>query len=153
MTLSCPGDAYFVYESCPMGDQTKLTCFYFRLIKLEPEILSRQNRKRCSRVLYPKRSKRSKQLATSSSIAIAFEELNDGGSHTTVFCAWNNVSTFLHYQTTHRQSIWEARIKMILIYHALYISEAGSVRVSQWLQSWLSARLSVATERTRSGHG
>ena len=50
--VSCPGDAYFVYESCPMRDQTKLTCFYFRLIKLESEILSCQNRKRCSRVLY-----------------------------------------------------------------------------------------------------
>ena len=34
------GDAYFVYESCPMRDQTKLTYFYFRLIKLESEILS-----------------------------------------------------------------------------------------------------------------
>ena len=52
VTLSCPGDAYFVYESCPMRDQTKLTCFYFRLIKLESEILSRQNRKRCSRVVH-----------------------------------------------------------------------------------------------------
>ena len=31
MTLSCPGDAYFVYESWPMSDQTKMTCFYFRL--------------------------------------------------------------------------------------------------------------------------
>ena len=50
-------------------------------------------------------------------------------SHTTVIRAWNNVSTFLHDQTTHRQSIWEARIKMILLYHAMYISEAGSVRV------------------------
>ena len=27
MTLSCPGDAYFVYESCPMRDQTKLANF------------------------------------------------------------------------------------------------------------------------------
>ena len=50
--LSCPGDACIVYESCPMSDQTKLTCFYVRLIKLESEILSCQNRKRCSRVLY-----------------------------------------------------------------------------------------------------
>ena len=74
------------------------------------------------------------KLATSSSNAIAFEELNDEGSHTTVFCAWNNVSTSLHDQTTHRQSIWEARIKMILLYHALYISEAGSVRAYQWLR-------------------
>ena len=47
-----PGDAYFVYESCPMSDRTKLTCFYFRLIKIESEILSCQNRERCSRVLY-----------------------------------------------------------------------------------------------------
>ena len=52
VTLSCPGDAYFVYESCPMRDQTKLTCLYFRQIKLESEILSCQNRKRCRRVLY-----------------------------------------------------------------------------------------------------
>ena len=39
VTLSCPGDAYFVYESCPMRDQTKLTCFFLCLIKLESEIL------------------------------------------------------------------------------------------------------------------
>ena len=38
VTLSCPGDAYFVFESCPMSDQTKLTCFCFRLIKLESEM-------------------------------------------------------------------------------------------------------------------
>ena len=41
-----------VYESYPMRDKTKLTCFYFRLIKLESEIISCQNRKRCSRALY-----------------------------------------------------------------------------------------------------
>ena len=81
------------------------------------------------------RSERSTQLATSS-IAIAFEEdLNDEGSHTTVFRAWNNVSTSLHDQTTHRQLIWEVRIKMVLLHHALYISEAGlSVRASQRLR-------------------
>ena len=28
VTLSCSGDAYFVYESCPMSDQTKLTCLF-----------------------------------------------------------------------------------------------------------------------------
>ena len=56
------------------------------------------------------KSERSTQLATSSSIALVFEELNDEGSHTTVFRAWNNVSTSLHDQTTHSQSIWEARI-------------------------------------------
>ena len=50
--LSCPGDAYFTNESCPMSDQTKLTCVYFRLIKFESELLSCQNRERCSRVLY-----------------------------------------------------------------------------------------------------
>ena len=52
VTLSCLGDAYFVYVSCPTIDHTKLTCFYSRLIKLESEILGCQNRKRCSRVLY-----------------------------------------------------------------------------------------------------
>ena len=26
VTLSCLGDAYFVYESCPMSNQKKLTC-------------------------------------------------------------------------------------------------------------------------------
>ena len=31
LTLSCPGDAYFVYEPQPMSDQTKTACFYFRL--------------------------------------------------------------------------------------------------------------------------
>ena len=39
VTLSSSGDAYFVYESRPMSDQTKMTCLYFRLKKLEPEIL------------------------------------------------------------------------------------------------------------------
>ena len=111
--------------------------FIFSSTKLPSEILSCQNRKRCSRVLYvTTRSEGSTQLATSSSIAIAFKGLNDEGSHTTVFRAWNNVSTSLHDQTTDRQSIWEARIKMLLLilYHALYISEAGSVRASQWLR-------------------
>ena len=51
VSLSCQGDAYFVYASCPMNDQTKLT-FLFSSNKLESEILSCQNRKRCSRVLY-----------------------------------------------------------------------------------------------------
>ena len=32
---------------------------------------------------------------------MAFEELNDQGSNTTVFRAWNTVSTSLHDQTTH----------------------------------------------------
>ena len=33
VTLSCPGGAYFVYESRPMSDQIKITCtcFYCRL--------------------------------------------------------------------------------------------------------------------------
>ena len=31
VTLSCPGDAYFVYESWRMNDQTKITSLYFRL--------------------------------------------------------------------------------------------------------------------------
>ena len=51
---------------------------------------------------------------------MAFEGLNDEGSHTTVFRDWNNVSTSLHDQTTHRHSIWEARIKMILLYYTRY---------------------------------
>ena len=29
VTLLCPGDAYFVYESRPMSDQTKMTVFLF----------------------------------------------------------------------------------------------------------------------------
>ena len=41
-----------------------------------------------------------RQVATSSSIAIALKELNDEGSHITVFRGWNNVSTTLHDQTT-----------------------------------------------------
>ena len=68
-----------------------------------------QNRKRCSRVLYLQEV-RDLQLATSSNIATAFEEFNDEGSDTTVFRAWDNVSTPFHDQTTHRHSIWEARI-------------------------------------------
>ena len=57
---------------------------------------------------------------------MSFEELNDEGSHTTVFHACKNVSTSLHDQATRRQSIWEARILMILLYHALNTSEAGT---------------------------
>ena len=30
VTLSCAGDAYFVYQSCPMPDQTKLTFFFHK---------------------------------------------------------------------------------------------------------------------------
>ena len=44
-------------------------------------------------------------------------------------------------QHTDTQLVWEARIQIILLYHALYISESGSVRQS------------VATKITRSGHG
>ena len=29
VTLSYPGDAYLVYESWPMSDQTKMICFFF----------------------------------------------------------------------------------------------------------------------------
>ena len=29
VTVSCPGDAYFVYESWPMSDQTKYHVFIF----------------------------------------------------------------------------------------------------------------------------
>ena len=35
VTPLCPGDAYFLNESCPMRDQTKLKYFCFRLIKLD----------------------------------------------------------------------------------------------------------------------
>ena len=52
VTLSCPGDACFVDESWPMSDQTINYIIYFRLEKLESEILNYQNCKRCSRVLY-----------------------------------------------------------------------------------------------------
>ena len=108
VNLLCPGGAYSVYESRPMSDQTKMT--FSSLEKLEPEIFNCQNRKRCRiRVLYLQEVS-DLQLAASSSIVIAFEELNDEGSDTTVFRAWNTVSTSLHDQTTQRQSIWEARI-------------------------------------------
>ena len=100
MTLSCLGDAHFVYESRPMGDQTKMTWCCFRLLKLEPETLNCLNCKRCFRMLHLQEVS-DLQLATISSIAIAFEELNDEGSDTTVFRAWGNVSTSLHDQTTH----------------------------------------------------
>ena len=86
-----------------MSDQTKMTCFYFRLKTLEPEVINCQNRTRFRRVLYLQEVMSDLQLATRSSVAIAFEELNDERSVTTVFRAWNTVSTFLH-QTTHRQS-------------------------------------------------
>ena len=47
--------------------------------------------------------------AAISSITIASEELNDEGSDT-VFRAWNTVRTSLRGQTTHRQTVCEARI-------------------------------------------
>ena len=56
-----------------MSDQTKMTCFCFRLKKLQPEILNCQNRKRCRRVLYLQEVS-DLQLATRSSDATAFEE-------------------------------------------------------------------------------
>ena len=68
-----------------MSDQTQVKCFYFRLNKFEPESLNCQNRKRGRGVLYLQEAG-DLQLATKSSIAIAFEELNDEGSDTTVFC-------------------------------------------------------------------
>ena len=34
VTLSCPDDAYFVYESWQMRDQKKMTYFYYRVIKV-----------------------------------------------------------------------------------------------------------------------
>ena len=49
VTLSCPGDAYIVYESWPMSDQTKITFFIF---VYKNSSLKCQNRMRCSRVLY-----------------------------------------------------------------------------------------------------
>ena len=72
-------------------------------------ILNGQNRNRCSRVLSLQEVS-DLQVATSSSIAFGFEESNDEGSDTTVFRAWNTVSTSLHDQTRHRQTIWEVRI-------------------------------------------
>ena len=74
--------------------------------KLEPEIPTCQNRNRCinSRVLCLQKVS-DLQLATSSSIAFGFKVLNDEGSDTTVFRTWNTVSTSLHHQTRHRQSI------------------------------------------------
>ena len=55
----------------------------------------------CSRAVST-RSERYTMLATSSSIAKAFEELTDGGSPTTVFSTWNNTSARL---STIRQHI------------------------------------------------
>ena len=67
-------------------------------------------------------------------MAIAFEELDEEDSPTTVFRALIDVSTFFHDQTTQRQSIWETLAKIILLWHALYILQAGSVRVFQSLR-------------------
>ena len=101
-----------------------------------------QNRKRCSRVLYLQEVS-DLQFATSSSIAITFEELNDEGSDTTVFRAWNTVSTSLHDQTTHRQTV------------DLGGSDLDDTMIScmVYFKSWFSERLLMATKRTRSRHG
>ena len=40
VTPSCPGGSCFVYESCQMRNQTKLTYFHYCLTQLECEILS-----------------------------------------------------------------------------------------------------------------
>ena len=132
--LSCPGDAYFVYESCPMSDQIEMTCFNFRRIKLKSEILSCQNRKRCSRVLYLQEVSDLHSRQQAAAFSITFEEFNDEGSHTTVFRAWNNVSTFLNDQATHRVDLGGSDQDDTIIACTLYISEADSVRVSQWLR-------------------
>ena len=109
VTLSCLGGAYFVYESRPKSDQTKNSCFSFRLQTLEPDIQNCENRQRCSRVLYLQEVS-DLQLATNIILATAFQEVNGEGSDTTVVRVWNTVRTSLDDQTLHRQSIWEARI-------------------------------------------
>ena len=120
VTLSYPGDAYFVYESWPISDQTKMTCFIFVYknssvqfvaVKIVSAVVAYFNYKKSA--IYTAGNKQQH-------FNRAFEGLNHEGSHTTVFRAWNNVSTSLHDPATHRQSIWEARIKMILLYHVLY---------------------------------
>ena len=84
-----------------------MTYFYLRLKDSEPEILNCRN---VSAVVTVYKEVSDLQPATRSSIATALEELNYEDSDTTVFCAWNTVSTSLHNHTTHRQSVWEARI-------------------------------------------
>ena len=61
-------------------NHTKMIRFHLPLEKFEPEIIFCQNRKRYRRVLYLQEVSHL-QLATSS-IAIAFQELNDEGSDT-----------------------------------------------------------------------
>ena len=140
VTLSCPGDSYFVYESWPMSDQTKIICFFFfcknsSLKFLTVEIVS-------AVVAYCMYKKWTIYTASNKQQhAIAFEELNDEGSHTTMFRAWNNVSTALHDQTTQTVDLGGSDLDDTIISCIVYF------------RSWLSVRLSVATKRTRSGYG
>ena len=40
VTLSCPGLAYFVYESWPMSDQTRMTFFFSSIKNLSLKLLA-----------------------------------------------------------------------------------------------------------------
>ena len=140
MTLTCPGDAHFAYDSRPTNDRTKITCFYIRLKKLEPEILNCQNRKRCSRVRYLKEVS-VLQLATSSSIAIVFEELNDEDKQ------YHRVS-----RLEHRQHVSPRSDNMHTVDLEGSDQDDTTISCMVYFRSWLSARLSMATKRTRSRH-
>ena len=89
------------------------------------------------------RSERSTKLATSSSIAIAFEDFNDEGSHITVFRVPGTTSARLSTTRQHTEEV------------DLGGSDQDDTIISciVYFRSWLCARLSVSTKRTRSGRG
>ena len=92
-----------------MTNQTKVTFFFhFRPNKLSLKFLTVQTVSAVVTYCWYLQEGSNVQLATSSCIAIAFEESSDEGSDTTVFRAWNNVNTSLLMIRQHRQSIWEA---------------------------------------------
>ena len=105
-SLSCPGDAYFVYESCQMSNWTKLTMFIFSSSILESEILSCQNRKRCSCVLYLQEVSDTHSQQQAAALQYYSRSCMTNASPTTVFRALINVSTFFDDQAIQRQSIW-----------------------------------------------
>ena len=160
MTPSCPDDTFFLYVSCLMRDQTTLTYVCFRLRNFSLKYLVDKIVSAVDAYCIYKKCAIS-TARKNSSIAISFKDLNDEGSHTTVFRARNNVSASVHNDpTTHRQSIWEARMKMMLLPQKYIYTPAVRSKVlsnilscSVYFRSWLSARLAVAAKRTRSGRG
>ena len=140
MTLSCPGDAYFVYGSWLMSDQTKITCFFF---------------------VY-KNSSRNFLAVKIVSAVVAYCSYKKSAIYTASnkqqHC--NSIrGVERRSQPYHRVSRLEQRQHVSpRSDNTQTVDLRGSdqddtiISCIVYFRSWLSVRLSVATKRTRSGH-